>query len=257
MKQYVVDAFTKNIFCGNQAAVCILENEIAEKTMQNIACENNFSETAFAIKENEGYRLRWFTPGGEVNLCSHATLATAFVLFEFYEKQAQDILFHTLSGELAASKKNDFLVMDFPAYNCKETAVTQEMSLAMGKKPKAAYIDRDLLLVYEDEKTVRELSPDFERTKILDGMGVAVTAKGEYYDCVSRFFAPKLKINEDPVTGSAHCMIAPYWAKELGKSAISCYQASQRGGELLCEVRSGRVLIYGNAVLYCESQLNL
>lgn len=257
MKQFVVDAFTENVFHGNQAAVCVLENWLPEVLMLNIAKENNFSETAFTVKCDNGYDLRWFTPGGEINLCGHATLGTSYVLFKYYEKDAENIVFHTLSGDLFISRQDKFIVMNFPAYHCNEIAVTELMSNAMGVIPEKAYIDRDLLLVYEDEKIIRELKPDFEALKLLEGHGVGVTAQGKNYDCVSRFFVPKLKVNEDPVTGSVHCMITPYWAKRLGKNVINAYQASERGGELRCELRGDRVIIAGKAVLYSVGDLNV
>lgn len=257
MKQYVVDAFTDRIFHGNQAAVCILEQWLPDSLMMEITKENNFSETAFAVKHSGGYDLRWFTPGGEINLCGHATLATSYVLFSYYETSALQMVFHTLSGDLFVTRRDDDLLMDFPAYHCHEVPVTEQMAQAMGAIPARAYLDRDLLLVYEDEQTVRNLSPDFEKVLLLDGNGVGVTAPGIGYDCVSRFFAPKHKVNEDPVTGSAHCMIAPYWAARLGRNRIHAYQASQRGGELSCEVRGDRVIIAGKAVLYSIDRLNI
>ena len=255
MRQYIVDAFTDKLFHGNQAAVCVLDKWLPEELMMNITRENNFSETAFAVKSNDGYDLRWFTPGGEINLCGHATLATAFVLFNYYEKNVDNITFHTMSGDLFIHRQQDEIVMDFPAYRLNETSVTTQMTKAMGHEPLRAFIDRDLMLVYEDEKIIREMSPDFGEMIQLDGGGVGVTAPGKEYDCVSRFFTPKDKINEDPVTGSAHCMIAPYWAEQLGKKEIHAYQASERGGKLECRLQGNRVVISGKAVLYSVSEL--
>ena len=255
MRQYIVDAFTDKLFHGNQAAVCVLDKWLPEELMMNITRENNFSETAFAVKSNDGYDLRWFTPGGEINLCGHATLATAFVLFNYYEKNVDNITFHTMSGDLFIHRKQDEIGMDFPAYRLNETSVTTQMTKAMGHEPLKAFIDRDLMLVYEDEKIIREMSPDFGEMIQLDGGGVGVTAPGKEYDCVSRFFTPKDKINEDPVTGSAHCMIAPYWAEQLGKKEIHAYQASERGGKLECRIQGDRVVISGKAVLYSVSEL--
>ena len=255
MRQYIVDAFTDKLFHGNQAAVCVLDKWLPEELMMNITRENNFSETAFAVKSNDGYDIRWFTPGGEINLCGHATLATAFVLFNYYEKNVDNITFHTMSGDLFIHRQQDEIVMDFPAYRLNETSVTTQMTKAMGHEPLKAFIDRDLMLVYEDEKIIREMSPDFGEMIQLDGGGVGVTAPGKEYDCVSRFFTPKDKINEDPVTGSAHCMIAPYWAEQLGKKEIHAYQASERGGKLECRLQGNRVVISGKAVLYSVSEL--
>ena len=223
--------------------------------MMDITRENNFSETAFTVKEGDGYRLRWFTPGGEIDLCGHATLATAFVLFNFYEKEAESITFHTMSGDLFIGRRDERIAMDFPAYACREVPVIDLMEEALGARPKEAYIDRDLLLVYDDEETVREMKPDFEKVGQLDGLGIAVTAPGVDHDCVSRFFAPKLEIDEDPVTGSVHCMIAPYWAKRLGKTTIDAYQASARGGEMVCELQGERVVLLGKAALFSVSEL--
>ena len=257
MKQYIVDAFTDKIFCGNQAAVCVLDQWLSEDLMMHITRENNFSETAFTVKTKDGYDLRWFTPGGEINLCGHATLATSYVLFRFYEPDAEQIIYHTMSGDLFVSRKDDYIMMDFPAYQCKEVPVTEQMVAVMGATPEKAFLDRDLLLVYDDEMVIRGLQPDFEAMSMLDGSGVGVTAPGIEYDCVSRFFAPKLKVNEDPVTGSLHCMIVPYWSERLGKYNIRAYQASERGGELFCELKRDRVMIAGKATLYAVSELNL
>lgn len=257
MKQYIVDAFTEKVFHGNQAAVCVLDAWPAESLMMDITRENNFSETAFTVKEEDGYRLRWFTPGGEIDLCGHATLATAYVLLRFYEQQAQSITFHTMSGDLFIGRRGEFITMDFPAYTCREVPVTDQMEEALGARPREAYLDRDLLLVYDDEATVRTMKPDFENVARIEGakVGVAVTAPGTSYDCVSRFFAPNLAIDEDPVTGSVHCMIAPYWAKRLGKSVIHAYQASARGGEMVCEIEGDRVVLLGKAALFSVSEL--
>jgi phenazine biosynthesis protein PhzF family protein len=257
MKQYIVDAFTDKIFCGNQAAVCVLDQWLSEELMMNITRENNFSETAFTVKTKDGYDLRWFTPGGEINLCGHATLATSYVLFRFYEPDLEQIIYHTMSGDLFVSRKDDYIMMDFPIYECKEVPVTEQMVAVMGAALEKTFLDRDLLLVYDDERVIRGLQPDFEAMRLLDGSGVGVTAPGIEYDCVSRFFAPKLKVNEDPVTGSVHCMIVPYWAERLGKHNIRAYQASERGGELFCELNRDRVIIAGKAALYAVSELNL
>ena len=257
MKQYIVDAFTDKVFHGNQAAVCVLDKWLPDKMMMDIAAENNFSETAFTVKADEGYDLRWFTPADEINLCGHATLAAAYVLFNYYESDADRIVFHTMSGDLFCGRRGDCIEMDFPAYRLNEVPVTDDMAAAMGAAPKEAYLDRDLLLVYEDEDIVRNMKPDIDKVKQLDGMGVGVTAPGKEYDCVSRFFVPELSIPEDPVTGSVHCMITPYWTKRLGKNSLNAYQASARGGKLICELRGDRVIISGKAVLFAVSELML
>ncbi len=258
MKQYILDAFTDKLFHGNQAAVCIMTSWISDDLMQNIAKENNFSETAFCVKNpDNSYKLRWFTPGGEIDFCGHATLGTSFVLFNFYEKNANKITFRTKSGDFFAKKNGDFIEIDFPAYKFTEIPVSEKMTEAFGKKPSKAFYDRDLLLVYDDEDFIRNVSPDLEKVKQFDFSIVGITAPAKEYDCVSRVFAPKIKINEDPVTGSTHCMIAPYWANRLKKSEIKAFQASSRGGELLCKVGEERVIILGKAVLFSVCELNI
>lgn len=257
MKQFIVDAFTDKIFHGNQAAVCVLEKWISDDLMKNIAIENNFSETAFTVKEADGsYNLRWFTPGGEIDFCGHATLGTAFVLFNFYEKNASKITFHTIkSGDLFVLKDGDFILMDFPSYKLNKIQVTKEMEEIFGAKPKEAFLDRDLLLIFDDENFIRKANPDFEKMKNLPGLGIGITAQGKDFDCVSRVFVPKLKVNEDPVTGSTHCMITPYWTEKLGKNTITAFQASSRGGVLYCKQNKSRTLIGGKAVLFAKSEI--
>lgn len=250
MKQYIVDAFTDTLFKGNQAAVCVMDEWIPNELMQNIAKENRFSETAFTVKEGEDYHLRWFTPGGEIDFCGHATLGTAYVLFHFYEKDAETIDFKTQVGILQVQKNEDTFVMNFPAYHCNPIPVTDVMKDAIGADVLEAYLDRDLLLVLQDENTVINLKPDQKKMEKLDGLLLGVTAKGTAYDCVSRIFAPKMGVPEDPVTGSTHCMITPYWCKKLGKNQLTCYQASERSGELYTGLSGNRVTIAGKAVLY-------
>ncbi|MDE6788575.1 MAG: PhzF family phenazine biosynthesis protein [Ruminococcus sp.] len=257
MKQYIIDAFTDKIFSGNPAAVCITEYPLTEDLMLNIAKENNLSETAFALKAEDGYNLRWFTPGGEIDFCGHATLATAFVISEFIHKQYSEIIFHTKSGDFPVSIKYENIEMNFPAYSLNEISVTDEMQKAIGVKPVQAFIDRDMMLVLENEEQIRNLNPNFDKIKLLDGLGLCVTAKGKIFDCVSRFFAPKLNVNEDPVTGSTHCMIIPYWAERLGKNSINAYQASNRGGKIYGFLQDNRVIISGNAVLFGISDICL
>lgn len=257
MKQYIVDAFTDKLFHGNQAAICVLDTWLDDKIMMQIAKENNFSETAFTVKTNDGYDLRWFTPGSEVKLCGHATLATSYVLFHFYEKTADKIVFHTLSGDLFVKKEGDYIVMDFPVLQCHKMAINDLMIEAFKTAPSEAYIDDRLMLVYENEQIIRDMKPDFDKVSLLHEHGVVVTAPGKEYDCVSRFFAPRLKVNEDPVTGSAHCMITPYWTQRLGKKQLHAYQASERGGELLCELNGNRVVIKGKATLYSIGDLQI
>lgn len=256
MKQYVVDAFTENVFGGNPAAICVMESWIDEETMMNITRENNLSETAFTVKEGEKYKLRWFTPGGEIDLCGHATLATAYVIMNYYEKDLKTVVFNTMSGDLVVNKKDDLYEMDFPAYDLKQVDVTAEMTDAIGVKPLEAYMGRDLLCVLEDENIVRNLNPDIDKIKQIDGLLLHVTAKGSDVDCVSRSFAPKLNVIEDPVCGSGHCHIAPYWMEKLNKNDLVAYQASKRGGTLYCSMKDKRVTLSGKAALYSIADIN-
>ena len=255
MKQYVVDAFTDEVFSGNPAAVCITKEWLSDDLMMNITRENNLSETAFAVKERDRYKLRWFTPGGEIDLCGHATLATAFVIMNYYDTHLEEVAFDTLSGVLTVKKKQDLYEMDFPAYELKPKEVTSAMEDAIGARPVEAYMGRDLLCIFEREDVVRGLSPDMEKLKALDGLLLQVTAKGREYDCVSRSFAPKLNVPEDPVCGSGHCHIVPYWAKKEGKDDIIACQASRRGGILYCGIEADRVKLAGKAALYSEAEL--
>lgn len=257
MKQFIVDAFTDTVFKGNQAAVCVTDRWLSEELMMNIARENMFSETAFTVKEDDTYRLRWFTPGGEIDFCGHATLGTAFVLFSFFERKAEILSFTTAAGIITVRKEEDTFVMNFPAYRCIETEVTDRMEEALGIRPLAAYIDRDLLLVLPDESSVRTLNPKENILKELDGLLTAVTAPSDSreYDCVSRVFGPKIGIKEDPVTGSSHCMIVPYWNDRLHKDSLVCFQASERTGILYCSRNGDRISIAGKAVLYSEGEI--
>lgn len=255
MKQYTVDAFTEELFKGNPAAVCVMDKWISDELMQKIAKENNLSETAFAVKEGECYHLRWFTPNSEIDFCGHATLGTSFVIANYVEPGCKTIRYTTLSGKMSVEVKDGVFVMDFPRYKLNPAEVTSEMADAIGAQPIAAFRDRDLLLVLESEDEVKALKPDQERLAALDGVCIAVTAKSSQYDCVSRVFAPKLNIPEDPVTGSAHCMIAPYWAEKLGKKSITAFQASERSGVLFAEVCGERVKISGKAVLFSAADI--
>ena len=255
MKQFVVDAFTDSVFHGNQAAVCILERWPNEELMINITRENNFSETAFTVKEGKKWHLRWFTPGGEIDLCGHATLGTAYILFRFFETDAQELVFSTLSGDLVVTKKDELLEMAFPAYDLKPIDVTDEMAEALGVRPLEAYMARDLLCVLDNDQLVRDLVPDLEKIKQIDGLLLHVTARGKKEDCVSRSFAPKLAVAEDPVCGSGHCHIIPYWANVLGKEELVAYQASKRGGTLYCRRVGNKIYIAGKATLYSVDEL--
>ena len=259
MKYFVVDAFAEKVFEGNPAGVCIMNDWISDELMQKIAIENNLSETAFAVKEEAGpYRLRWFTPGGEINLCGHATLATAFIILNYYEKQSDSVKFNTISGELTVNKQDDLYELDFPSVPLEEISVTDQMISALGIVPKETYLNRDLVFILESEEEVRNVSPDFAKLETLpEGLGVCVTAKGSTYDFVSRGFFPKLKVNEDPVTGSLHCGLIPFWANRLGKKEMVARQLSSRGGTLYCKLEGTRVKMAGSAVLYSVAELNI
>ena len=255
MKQYVVDAFTDKVFGGNPAAVCVMDNWLPDDLLLQITRENNLSETAFAVWEQDGYHLRWFTPGGEIDLCGHATLATAYVIMRFIRTDTQIVRFETKSGQLTVEKNDDLFEMDFPAYELSPVPVTDEMTEAIGARPKKAYMGRDLLCVMDSEETVRQLNPDLNKLLALDGLLLQVTAKGTDYDCVSRTFAPKLNVTEDPVCGSGHCHIMPYWAQEMNKAEFVAYQASRRGGVLYGKIDGERIRISGKAALYSEATI--
>ncbi len=255
MKQYVVDAFTDEVFGGNPAAVCVMENWLSDDLLLKITCENNLSETAFAVWEQDQYHLRWFTPGGEIDLCGHATLATAYVIMRFRHADTQIVRFKTKSGQLTVEKKGNLFEMDFPAYKLRPVPVTDEMAEAIGARPEKAFMGRDLLCVMDSEETVRQLRPDMHKLLGLDGLLLQVTARGTDYDCVSRSFAPKLNVTEDPVCGSGHCHIMPYWAQEMNKTELVAYQASRRGGVLYGKMDGERIRISGNAALYSEATI--
>ena len=257
MKYYVVDAFAEKIFEGNPAGVCIMEKWLPDDLMRKIAMENNLSETAFAVKETNGYRLRWFTPGGEVDLCGHATLATAYVIANFVESNTTTIHFQTLSGQLTVTKKAELYEMDFPVYTLKPVPVTEAIVEALHARPLEAFMGRDLLCVMADEDQVFGAKPDQSKLLELDGLLVHMSSKGTEYDCVSRTFAPKCGVPEDPVCGSGHCHIIPFWANRLGKTALVARQASPRGGTLYCQNKGDRVILGGYAALYSVGDIKI
>lgn len=257
MKQYVIDAFADRVFTGNPAAVCVMDGWLPEETMMAITIENNLSETAFAVKEGEKYHLRWFTPGGEIDLCGHATLGTAGAIMTLVKPELTEITFTTLSGDLTVVRRGDLYEMDFPAYELKSVPVTEAMVEAMGGAvPKAAYMGRDLLCVFDDENTVRSMVVDQAKVRELDGLLLHVTAPGKDTDCVSRSFAPKCGVAEDPVCGSGHCHIVPYWAQQLQKDEIVAYQASRRGGTLYCRMNGSRVTLAGKVAVFSQAEIN-
>ena len=256
MKQYIVDAFTSEPFTGNPAAVCVMDSWPSDESMMKLAMENNLSETAYIVKEEQGYHLRWFTPGTEIELCGHATLASAFVILNYYEPESDEVRFNTLSGELIVKKKGTLYEMDFPTYELKEIPVTDDMEKAFGVRPVKAVLGLDLICVFETEDQIRNMQPDQAMLMKIEGRLQNATAKGKDVDCVSRSFAPKVAVPEDPVCGSAHCQIAEYWAKALGKDRIHAYQASQRGGHLYLEPQwNGRIKISGEAALVAVSEI--
>ncbi|KHL93201.1 phenazine biosynthesis protein [Paenibacillus sp. IHB B 3415] len=258
MKYYVVDAFAEKLFEGNPAGVCIMKGWLPDETMQQIAAENNLSETAFAVKEGDHYRLRWFTPADEIELCGHATLATAYVLANFYETNVDSFKFQTMSGELVVLRKGEYYELDFPSRMPEPWTLTSQMVEALGIQPVETYLGRDLMFVLEKEEDVLNAAPDFSKLRLLpDGLGVSITARSETYDFASRSFFPKLNVNEDPVCGSAHCNFIPYWAARLGKDELVARQLSKRGGTLYCKNDGDRVKISGSAVLYAVAELQI
>ncbi|RDU65490.1 PhzF family phenazine biosynthesis protein [Helicobacter sp. MIT 14-3879] len=302
MKCYVVDAFSNKIFSGNPAAICILEGKwLDDNLMQNIAREHNLSETAFILKESENvspqkdslndrcldnapYLLRWFTPAKEIDLCGHATLASAFVVMNILNPNLKNVEFHTRSGLLKVNKRDSIYSMDFPSFPLRPVEVDAAMSEAIGYTPLEAYMGRDLVCVLDSAQAVREAKPHTQRIESLKGELLHITARGEEYvedkeyarrkesekyvkgekyaksekyDCISRSFAPKHGINEDPVCGSGHCHLVPLWKRKLNKDKILAYQASSRGGILHCECKDDRVILGGEAVLYSVNEICL
>lgn len=257
IKQYIVDAFTDWVFAGNPAAVCLPKAWPDEATMMAIAKENNLSETAFAVREDQGWHLRWFTPAAEIDLCGHATLATGFVVLNFVQPQADRVVFRTLSGALTVSRTPEGYAMDFPAYQLHQVPVTDQMTAILGIRPLEAWMGRDLVCVLPDEAAVRDHTPATGAVCALEGLLVHTTAPGDDADMVTRSFAPKLGIEEDPVCGSGHCHTAVYWAHMLGKESLSAVQASPRGGRLHCTLRGDRLTLAGQAVLFEEGVLHV
>jgi PhzF family phenazine biosynthesis protein len=254
-----VDAFTDKLFTGNPAAVCILETLKDDRWMQNVAREMSLSETAFLLKQPDGYDLRWFTPQVEVDLCGHATLASAHVLWEDGHLQPdEEARFHTRSGLLTARRKDDWIEMDFPAEPETRTVASPELITALGVTPLYVGKNRlDYLIEIESENVLRDLTPDFTLLKMVPMRGVMVTAQSisKKYDFVSRFFAPAVGINEDPVTGSAHCCLGPYWQKQLKRYTFYAYQASSRGGMVHIRVAADRVMLSGQAVTVMRGEM--
>lgn len=257
---FYIDAFTSDVFNGNQAAVCLLKTWLPDDVLQSIAAEHNLSETAFVVKEDkEEFQLKWFTPRVEVNLCGHATLAAAHVLFSIYSFGNKPIYFKTKSGILSASQSLDGkLTLDFPAFKLNPyIGVSMDVSQALGIKFSEIYKSRDIFVVLEKEKDIINLMPNFSLLKKLDCLGIIVTAPGSDCDFVSRFFAPAAGIDEDPVTGSAHSSLVPFWSVRLNKTSLFARQLSLRTGELWCEMKGDRVLISGFALAYMQGTINI
>lgn len=257
MKYYIADAFTDEIFGGNPAGVCILEEPLPDEIMQKIAFENNFSETAFVRRHKDMYSLRWFTPKFEIDLCGHATLASAFIVLNFIEPDSNVVRFDTMSGILTVERKNGAYEMSFPMRTPEKITVTEEITAALGFVPAELYSERDMYAVVDSEEAVRSVVPDYDKLKKLDKwMGIAVTAKGTDCDFVSRFFCPELRL-ENPVTGSSHSSLIPLWSKKLGKTEMTAKQLSQRGGTLYCKLCEKNVKISGRAALYMKGEITL
>jgi PhzF family phenazine biosynthesis protein len=254
---YQIDAFASRVFTGNPAAVCPLPAWLPDETLQSIAMENNLSETAFVVKEGADYAIRWFTPQAEVDLCGHATLASAFVVLHYLEPARDSVLFSSQSGPLPVQREGEWLVLDFPSRPAAPVTAPAGLADALGARPKEVLRARDLMAVFENEEEVRSLRPNFWALRELGEVGTIVTARAAGCDFVSRFFAPEVGIPEDPVTGSAHCTLVPYWAGQLGKNRLHAFQVSARGGELVCELRGERVSIGGRAAAYLVGSIEL
>ncbi|KXG80179.1 MULTISPECIES: PhzF family phenazine biosynthesis protein [Pseudomonas] len=242
-----VDAFSDRPFAGNPAMVYRLDQWLEDGLMQQVAAEHNLAETAFVVAEDDGYRIRWFTPSTEVPLCGHATLASAHVLFDVYAEQAPRLDFKSRSGLLSVSRENGRLWLDFPRIDPQPLTEPVAVAEALGCEVREVYQTRELFVVLDSEQAVRDCAPDMAALARLPGLGVIVTAPGERHDFVSRYFAPGIGIPEDPVTGSTHCSLIPYWAARLGKSELQAFQCSTRGGELFCRLEGERVKIGGMA----------
>ena len=254
---YQIDAFANKVFEGNPAAVIPLEDWLPAKTMQLIASENNLSETAFFCPSDNNYEIRWFTPNGEIELCGHATLASAYVLFNILNYKTEQIEFNSLSGSLIVKKINDLFRLDFPSQKPIKCKMPRLLTEGLGRESNNCYKNEDYLVIFETEDEIANINPDFNKLKMLDSRGVIITAPGLNYDFVSRAFFPKYGVLEDPVTGSAHTKLIPYWAEKFGRSKLIAKQVSKRGGELFCENHKNRVYISGHAKLYMKGEIEI
>ena len=257
LRQFQVDAFASRPFEGNPAAVCPLEKWLPDPLLQSIAEENNLSETAFFVPSADGFDLRWFTPVSEVDFCGHATLATAHVLFETLGYDSESVVFNTRSGEMTVEQDKSLYAMNFPSVPPQLCMPPQALLAGVKVQPAEVLAATDYLVVFETEEIVRSLQPDFSKLRELDLRGVIATAPGEQFDFVSRFFAPRFGIDEDPVTGSAHCELTPYWSARLGRKVMQARQISKRGGEIHCELAGDRVVLKGSAVTFMEGEIEI
>lgn len=252
---YQIDTFSDRVFSGNPAAVCPLEEWLDDSVLQAIAQENNLSETAFFVHAEHECHIRWFTPVTEVDLCGHATLATAFVIFNHLQKSTNQITFQSRSGKLTVFREGELLAMDFPSQPPFPCKIPKGLVEGLGKEPLEVLLSEDYLVLFSSENDILELNPDIQMLIKLDHRGVIVTARGNEVDFVSRFFAPRIGINEDPATGSAHCALTPYWARKLNKKDLHARQVSRRGGEFFCTDRGDRVIVAGKAVAVMEGHI--
>lgn len=261
MKQriYQIDAFADKVFSGNPAAVCPLDYWLDDSVLQNIAMENNLAETAFYVKDGDRYQIKWFTPTVEVDLCGHATLAAAYVLFYHEQHQGNTLHFYSKkSGDLSVRKKGDLLTLNFPSDTLREVSISDELNACFDIHPQKAYKGKtDYLLIFKNEAEIKILKPNIQTIANIEARGVIVSAKGDKVDFVSRFFGPQVGVDEDPVTGSAHTTLTPYWANQLGKSTLEAIQLSKRQGKLVCRQLVDRVEISGTAKLYLKGEVFL
>jgi predicted PhzF superfamily epimerase YddE/YHI9 len=252
LRMYQVDAFASRAFAGNPAAVCPLETWLDDEVLQSIAQENNLSETAFFVPVEDAYHIRWFTPVTEVDLCGHATLASGYIVLDHIDPSRDKVIFDSRSGPLSVVRQGDLLTLDFPSRPPELCDAPRELLDGLGREPLEVLDSEDYFCVFPSDYDIRELDPDMGKLGNLGLRGVIVTSKGQEADFVSRFFAPRYGIDEDPATGSSHCALTPYWAEKLGKKRLHAYQLSRRGGEFFCEDLGDRVHISGRAILYME-----
>ncbi|MEM7430535.1 MAG: PhzF family phenazine biosynthesis protein [Pseudomonadota bacterium] len=254
---YQVDAFASELFAGNPAAVVPLDAWLDDDLMRSIAAENNLAETAFFVAGDDGYAIRWFTPAVEVDLCGHATLASAYVLFDCLDFKGDTIVFDSRSGPLSVTREGERLTLDFPSQPPRHCATPAEVVEAFGAEPRECQMSADLIVVFDDAEFVRRVDPNIAALARINSRGVIITAADTQYDFVSRFFGPNVGIDEDPVTGSSFTQLVPYWAEQLSKTSFHAKQVSQRGGEVFCELKEDRVLIGGTAVKYLEGTIEV